>query len=101
MNPTAGTPPYPLTVTLGQFGTTQGLGMKNLLRSPAITAVLSLCAVAALPAQAMELSDVVTGNELRFLATRPDPQGYWYESRVTLDADSLTTGMVHLHTCHR
>ena len=75
--------------------------MKNLLRSPAITAVLSLCAVAALPAQAMELSDVVTGNELRFLATRPDPQGYWYESRVTLDADSLTTGVVHLHTCHR
>lgn len=74
--------------------------MKNPFRTPFTAVAFALCALAALPAQGMELSDVVTGNELRFLATRPDPQGYWYESRVTLDADSLATGLVQLHTCH-
>jgi hypothetical protein len=63
---------------------------------------LAVCAGAAVSGQAraMEFSDVVTGNELRFLAARPDPEGYWYESRVMLDADSLTTGLVQLRTCH-
>ena len=73
--------------------------MKNPLNPPA--AVLALLAgLAGAPAAALDLSDVVTGNELRFLAVRPDPDAYWYESQVTLDADSLATGIVQLHTCH-
>lgn len=49
---------------------------------------------------ALELDDVAREGELRFLAVRPDPGAYWYESRVQIDADSLATGLVNLHTCH-
>lgn len=75
--------------------------MKNPLARRARTLWLwGALALWAPTAQALDLSDIATGNELRFLAQRPDPEGYWYESRVTLDADSLSTGMVQLHTCH-
>lgn len=50
---------------------------------------------------ALDLDDVVTGNTLRFLPTRPDPGAYWYESRVRITPDSLQSGLVELHTCHR
>lgn len=73
--------------------------MKNPL-NPASAALALLAALASGPATALDLSDVVTGNELRFLPVRPDPDAYWYESQVTLDANSLTTGIVQLHTCH-
>lgn len=34
--------------------------------------------------QALERSDVALEGELRFLAVRPDPGAYWYESRVQI-----------------
>lgn len=52
-------------------------------------------------AQALELNDVAREGELRFLAIRPDPGAYWYESRVQIGEDSLRTGIVQLSTCHR
>lgn len=51
-------------------------------------------------APALELDDVAREGELRFLAVRPDPGAYWYESQVQIDADSLDTGLVNLRTCH-
>ncbi|MCU0926478.1 MAG: hypothetical protein MUF44_10690 [Hydrogenophaga sp.] len=53
------------------------------------------------PVQALELDDVAREGELRFLAIRPDPGAYWYESRVQIGEDSLRTGIVQLSTCHR
>ncbi len=50
---------------------------------------------------ALELDDVAREGELRFLAERPDPGAYWYESRVQISSESLSTGVVHLATCHR
>jgi hypothetical protein len=52
-------------------------------------------------AQALDLSDVAREGELRFLAVRPDPGAYWYESQVQIDEASLQTGVVQLSTCHR
>ena len=54
-----------------------------------------------LPAVALELEDVAREGELRFLAQRPDPHAYAYEARVEIDNDSLHTGLVTIHTCHR
>lgn len=54
-----------------------------------------------LPAAALELSDVALEGELRFLAERPDPGAYHYQSRVNITSDSLTTGVAILNTCHR
>jgi hypothetical protein len=51
--------------------------------------------------QALELSDVALEGELRFLAMRPDPGAYWYESRVQISEASLQTGVVQISTCHR
>lgn len=61
-----------------------------------------LALVAWLPAAAaaLELDDVAREGELRFLAVRPDPGAYWYESRVQIGPDSLETGLVDLQTCH-
>lgn len=64
------------------------------------TAALA-AACLAWPALALELDDVAREGELRFLATRPDPGAYWYESRVQISEDSLRTGVVQLATCHR
>lgn len=50
---------------------------------------------------ALELDDVAREGELRFLAQRPDPGAYWYESQVQIGPDSLRTGLVDLITCHR
>ena len=63
------------------------------------TALAAVCL--AWPAGALELDDVAREGELRFLATRPDPGAYWYESRVQISEDSLRTGIVQLATCHR
>ncbi len=49
---------------------------------------------------ALELDDVAREGELRFLAQRPDPGAYWYESRVRIGPESLETGLVDLSTCH-
>ncbi len=50
---------------------------------------------------ALDLDDVAREGELRFLAQRPDPNAYAYDARVEIDADSLRTGLVTMHTCHR
>jgi hypothetical protein len=50
--------------------------------------------------QALELADVALEGELRFLAARPDPGAYWYESKVQISEASLQTGVVQLTTCH-
>ncbi len=64
----------------------------------ALTALLA--AVLPLTAPALELEDVAREGELRFLAVRPDPGAYWYESRVRIAPESLDTGLVDLQTCH-
>ena len=61
----------------------------------------SLLLGAPLSAQALDLTDVVLEGDLRFLAVRPDPGAYWYESRVQISEASLQTGVVQLSTCHR
>jgi hypothetical protein len=61
----------------------------------------SWLAAAPLCAQALDLDDVALEGELRFLAVRPDPGAYWYESRVQISEASLQTGVVQLTTCHR
>lgn len=66
---------------------------------PWSAALVAVCL--AWPTKALELADVARDGELRFLATRPDPGAYWYESRVQISEDSLRTGVVQLATCHR
>lgn len=61
----------------------------------------SLLLGAPLGAQALDLADVALEGDLRFLAVRPDPGAYWYESRVQISEASLQTGVVQLSTCHR
>ncbi|WP_291010014.1 hypothetical protein [Hydrogenophaga sp.] len=61
----------------------------------------SLLLSAPLSAHALDLADVALEGELRFLAVRPDPGAYWYESRVQISEASLQTGVVQLSTCHR
>lgn len=48
----------------------------------------------------LSLDDVVTGQTLRFLAERPDPDAYWYASTVHITPESLGTGVVRIETCH-
>ena len=62
---------------------------------------LSSACWASLPLAALELSDVAREGELRFLAVRPDPGAYHYQSKVTITPESLTSGVVSLNTCHR
>ena len=52
-------------------------------------------------ASPLTLDDVALEGQLRFLAQRPDPGAYRYEALATLDADSLSSGVVALRTCHR
>jgi hypothetical protein len=63
--------------------------------------VAGLLIGAPLSAHSLELADVALEGELRFLAVRPDPGAYWYESRVQISEDSLQSGVVQLRTCHR
>lgn len=74
-----------------------------MLRSSLITGLLAaLCLHSPLvQASPLSLDDVALEGQLRFLAQRPDPDAYRYEARATLDADSLRSGIVSLHTCHR
>ncbi len=69
---------------------------------PALAAASALLlGLAPLPASAaLDMDDVVTGQTLRFLPQRPDPDAYWYASRVRITEDSLRTGIVTLSTCH-
>ncbi len=64
--------------------------------------VCTTLAAALLPlaAAALELDDVAREGELRFLAQRPDPGAYWYESQVQIGPDSLESGVISLQTCH-
>jgi hypothetical protein len=77
---------YPTPCTVGPWGAWLVAGL--LLGAP-------------LSAQSLELADVVLEGELRFLAVRPDPGAYWYESQVQIREDSLHSGVVQLSTCHR
>jgi predicted RNA-binding protein with TRAM domain len=71
-------------------------------RHPLIAMLVASWLAAAPPgAQALELADVAREGELRFLAVRPDPGAYWYESEVQISEASLQTGVVQLTTCHR
>ncbi len=63
--------------------------------------ITALMATLAGQSHALELEDVALEGELRFLADRPDPGAYNYESRVQIDDDSLDTGVVSIDTCHR
>jgi len=69
---------------------------------PPLLALLAAGRLAAAPwgVQALELADVALEGELRFLAVRPDPGAYWYESKVQISEASLQTGVVQLITCH-
>lgn len=69
---------------------------------PTLRFALAFWAAALLPlgAAALELDDVAREGELRYLAVRPDPGAYWYESRVQILPESLETGVVALSTCH-
>ncbi len=60
-----------------------------------------LAAWCPLPVIALELSDVAREGELRFLAKRPDPGAYHYQSQVHITPESLVNGVVNLNTCHR
>ncbi len=59
-----------------------------------VTAWLSM------PSLALELSDVAREGELRFLAERPDPGAYRYQSQVHITPESLVSGVANLNTCH-
>ena len=50
--------------------------------------------------QALDFSDLAKEGEIRFLAQRPDPGAYWFESEVRLSRQSLQTGLVDVFTCH-
>jgi len=52
-------------------------------------------------ALALDFDDIAKEGELRFLAKHPEPDTYAYESHVDINADSLTTGVVGVSTCHR
>jgi hypothetical protein len=52
-------------------------------------------------ALALDFDDIAKEGELRFLARHPEPNTYAYESHVEINADSLTTGIVGVSTCHR
>lgn len=54
-----------------------------------------------LSAGALELKDIALEGELRFMAVRPDPGAYHYQSQVTITPESLRSGVVSLNTCHR
>jgi hypothetical protein len=65
-----------------------------------IICLAGLC-LSASPALALDFDDIAKEGELRFLARHPEPDSYAYESHVDINADSLTTGVVGVSTCHR
>lgn len=52
-------------------------------------------------ALAAGLADVVGEGQIRFLKTKPDPNSYTYESKVTILETSLDSGLVNIQTCHK
>jgi hypothetical protein len=52
-------------------------------------------------ALALDFDDIAKEGELRFLAKHPEPNSYAYESHVDISAESLSTGVVGVSTCHR
>lgn len=68
----------------------------SILRS-LFQATLLLCA---LPAWALDFSDLAVEGEIKYLKVRPDPGAYSYESRVKITAASLESGSVEIATCH-
>ena len=50
---------------------------------------------------AADLADVVGEGQIRFLKTKPDPNSYTYESKVTILEASLDSGLVQIQTCHK
>ena len=80
--------------TASRFGTRrQWAGRLSLLG-------MACCAAASAQAGPLTLDDVVTGDTLRFLSVRPDPDAYWYESTAHISPESLQNGVVALDTCH-
>ena len=55
----------------------------------------------AFSAWALDFDDIAKEGGLRFLAKHPEPNTYAYESHVDINAESLTTGIVGVSTCHR
>jgi len=54
----------------------------------------------AIPAVALEFSDIASEGEVKFLKERPDPDAYSFQSRVKITPKSLENGMVDIATCH-
>jgi hypothetical protein len=50
--------------------------------------------------QALDFDDLAKEGEIRFLAERPDPGAYWFESEVRVSPQSLKSGLVQVFTCH-
>ena len=74
------------------------------LESPKIVCGLALAVglvLAPSAAHALDFDDIAKEGELRFLAKHPEPNTYAYESHVDINADSLSTGIVGVSTCHR
>lgn len=57
--------------------------------------------VLATPVSAAGLDDVVGEGQIKFLKTKPDPNSYTYESKVTIQETSLESGLVEIQTCHK
>ena len=71
-------------------------------RHPAIALTVSVLLGGPMAtAAALDFSDLAMEGELKFFSVRPDPQGYRYESQTRINADSLSSGLVDLSTCHR
>jgi hypothetical protein len=62
--------------------------------------VVAVLAASAALARPLTLEDVAREGELRLLEERPDAGAYRYQAEVTLDEQSLRTGLVLIHTCH-
>ena len=72
----------------------------NLSRTSILTGLwLSLCLMA-MPAAALEFSDIASEGEIKFLKERPDPGAYSFQSRVKITPSSLENGSVDIATCH-
>lgn len=65
-----------------------------------MTALIALLVLAAPPAFALDFEDIAREGEIRFLAQHPEPQTYRYESHVSVDEASLSSGIVGIATCH-
>lgn len=75
--------------------------MQRVLARAAPALMVMAGAVWLSPAMAqLDMDDIALEGQLRFLDQRPDPLAYRYEATAYIDALSLQTGVVRLHTCH-